>query len=79
MTPTFMGSEPVVAESGRWAGTAVLQGEQDKGLAFMRSLTADPEALALAGEEPVLVTGSLFLIGEYLGLRGEGEFEGSLQ
>jgi len=40
MTPTFMGSEPVRAESGRWAGTVVLQGEQDAGLAFMQSLDA---------------------------------------
>ena len=41
MTPTFMGSEPVIAESGQYKGTAVLQDEQDKGLAFMTSLRAD--------------------------------------
>jgi hypothetical protein len=51
MTPTFMGSEPVVAESGRWAGTAVLQGEQDRGLAFMQSLTADQQGVARADIE----------------------------
>ena len=39
MTPTFMGSEPVIARSGRYAGTSVLQEEQDAGLAFMRGLT----------------------------------------
>jgi hypothetical protein len=38
MTPTFMGSEPVRAESGKFKGTVVLQDEQDKGLAFMRAL-----------------------------------------
>jgi hypothetical protein len=41
MTPTFMGSEPVVATTGTYAGTSVLQDEQDRGLAFMQSL--DPE------------------------------------
>ncbi len=39
MTPSFFGSEPVVATSGKYAGTAILQAEQDKGLAFMRSLS----------------------------------------
>ena len=29
VTPMFMGSEPVVAETGRYSGTAVLQAEQD--------------------------------------------------
>jgi hypothetical protein len=38
MSPVFAGSEPVVAESGRYAGTAVLQEEQDQGLALLRSL-----------------------------------------
>ena len=39
MTPTFMGSEPVRAESGKYAGTVVLQEEQNKGLALMNALT----------------------------------------
>jgi hypothetical protein len=39
MTPTFMGSEPVTVSDGKYAGTAVLQAEQNKGLAFYRSLT----------------------------------------
>ncbi|HEX6070660.1 MAG TPA: DUF3500 domain-containing protein [Longimicrobiaceae bacterium] len=39
MTPTFMGSEPVTATAGRYAGTTVLQEEQDLGLAMLRSLT----------------------------------------
>jgi hypothetical protein len=38
MTPTFMGSEPVSAASGRFAGASVMQEEQDRGLAFMRLL-----------------------------------------
>ena len=38
MTPTFMGSEPVTANSGRHKGTAVLQNEQNKGLALINAL-----------------------------------------
>jgi hypothetical protein len=38
MTPVFVGSEPVTATSGKYAGTAILQDEQDRGLAFLRSL-----------------------------------------
>lgn len=41
MTPTFMGSEPVVAEAGKFKGTIVLQDEQEKGLALMKAL--DPQ------------------------------------
>lgn len=39
MTPAFWGSEPAVAESGKYAGTAVLQEEQRQGLAMVRALT----------------------------------------
>jgi hypothetical protein len=46
MTPTFMGSEPVVAEAGQYAGTRVLQGEQEKGLALMRALSPDQQRAA---------------------------------
>jgi hypothetical protein len=46
MTPTFMGSEPVRAEAGRYEGTVVLQEEQDKGLALLRSLDATQQARA---------------------------------
>ncbi|MGH7470145.1 MAG: DUF3500 domain-containing protein [Longimicrobiales bacterium] len=47
MTPTFMGSEPVSADSGRYAGTRVLREEQDKGLAFFRSLTPEQRSAAV--------------------------------
>ena len=47
MTPSFFGSEPVVATSGKYAGTAILQAEQDKGLAFMQSLDAAQRAKAI--------------------------------
>ena len=46
MTPSFMGSEPVTATTGQYAGTAVLQEEQDKGLTFMRSLTPEQQKTA---------------------------------
>ena len=39
MTPAFWGSEPSVATSGKYAGTAILQDEQAKGLAMVRALT----------------------------------------
>jgi hypothetical protein len=38
MTPLFAGSEPVVAASGRYKGTVVLQDEQNKGLALVNAL-----------------------------------------
>ena len=38
MTPTFMGSEPVRAESGKYKGLTVMQEEQNKGLALMSAL-----------------------------------------
>ena len=41
MTPMFAGSEPVIARSGKYAGTAILQEEQNAGVAFMNAL---PEA-----------------------------------
>ncbi|MPZ18753.1 MAG: DUF3500 domain-containing protein [Luteitalea sp.] len=50
MTPTFMGSEPVRADAGKYAGTVVLQDEQNKGLAFMQALT--PEQQKKATLEP---------------------------
>ena len=38
MTPLFVGSEPVIAESGKYQGVAILQEEQDRGLALLRAL-----------------------------------------
>ena len=38
MTPLFVGSEPVIAHSGKFQGTAILQDEQGKGLAFINAL-----------------------------------------
>ena len=47
MTPTFMGSEPVTATSGKYAGTSVLRAEQDNGLALINALDAGQRAAAV--------------------------------
>jgi hypothetical protein len=47
MTPAFWGSEPVIAESGKYKGTSILQDEQNKGLALMQSLSADQQQKAV--------------------------------
>jgi hypothetical protein len=46
MTPAFWGSEPVIAEAGKYAGTKVLQEEQALGEALMASLTPEQRAKA---------------------------------
>ena len=47
MTPLFVGSEPVIAYSGKYKGTAILQDEQRKGLAMMKALSADQQQKAV--------------------------------
>jgi hypothetical protein len=47
ITPVFMGSEPVVAETGIYAGTSVLQTEQNRGLELINSLRAEQRARAI--------------------------------
>jgi len=47
MTPAFWGGEPVVTESGLYAGNVILQEEQDRGLALMQSLTGAQQAGAV--------------------------------
>ena len=39
MSPVFLGSEPVIARSGKYQGISILQDEQNRGLALRRSLT----------------------------------------
>jgi hypothetical protein len=51
MTPTFMGSEPVVAAFGTYAGTRVFREEESKGLALMRALTPAQQQQARIGME----------------------------
>jgi hypothetical protein len=51
MTPMFMGSEPVAADSGKYAGTRVFEAEEQRGLALMRALTPDQRATAIISED----------------------------
>jgi Protein of unknown function (DUF3500) len=51
MTPTFMGSEPVTAEFGKYAGTRVFHEEEAKGFALMRALTPAQQQKARIGME----------------------------
>jgi len=39
MTPFFVGSEPVIAETGKYKGTSILQKEQTSGLEMFHALT----------------------------------------
>jgi len=51
LTPGFMGSEPVLARSGKYAGTRVFAAEEEQGFALMRSLSADEQARATIGKD----------------------------
>ena len=53
MTPAFWGSEPVIAESGKYAGTSVLQLEQTMALSFMRGLSPEQRTKATISAEKV--------------------------
>jgi hypothetical protein len=57
LTPMFMGSEPVIAETGMYQGTAVLQAEQDQGLELARSLTPAQQQTAIL--YPSILSGAL--------------------
>jgi hypothetical protein len=47
MSPAFYGSEPVIARSGKYQGVSILQDEQSRGLAMLKSLTPDQRKLAV--------------------------------
>jgi hypothetical protein len=51
MTPTFLGSEPVIATSGKYKGTAILQDEQARGLRVVNSLSPEQKQKAILGAE----------------------------
>lgn len=46
MTPTFMGGEPIVTTTGKYAGNIILQDEQNNGLKFMQSLSVEQQKQA---------------------------------
>jgi len=47
MTPAFWGSEPAVAEGGKYAGTAIMEDEQRAGLELVRLLDEEQRARAV--------------------------------
>lgn len=47
MTPTFVGSEPIIAKGGKYAGTVVMQAEQDKGFALISALDSSQRTKAI--------------------------------
>jgi hypothetical protein len=47
MSPTFFGSEPVIARSGKYKGTTILQEEQARGLAMLRALDSTQRGKAV--------------------------------
>jgi hypothetical protein len=49
MTPTFMGSEPVIADSGKYQGTRILDDHRDRGLALVNALTDAQRKSAILG------------------------------
>jgi hypothetical protein len=51
MTPMFMGSEPVTAEEGPYAGTRVFQAEERQGLALVQALSSDQRRQAIVAAE----------------------------
>lgn len=46
LTPNFMGSEPVFAETGRYAGTRLFRDEEARGFALMSALTPEQRSRA---------------------------------
>jgi hypothetical protein len=51
MTPSFMGSEPVVARFGKYRGTRVFAAEEEQGYGLMRSLSVDERQRATIGSD----------------------------
>jgi Protein of unknown function (DUF3500) len=51
MTPMFMGSEPVAAENGPYAGTRVFEAEERQGLALLAALTPEQRRRTILATE----------------------------
>jgi hypothetical protein len=50
LTPTFMGSEPVCAETGKYAGMRVFRSEEQNGLELIRALTDEQRKTAIISD-----------------------------
>jgi len=57
MSPLFTGSEPVIAQSGRYKGTRVMEPERDKAYAVYASLTDEQKKTAELGKEDLAADG----------------------
>src|SRR5262245_58992260 len=51
MTPAFLGSEPVYAQSGKYAGTRVFKAEERQGLAVIQALSASQRNQAMLARD----------------------------
>ena len=51
MTPVFMGGEPIITTSGKYKGNTLFQDEQNIGLKFMQSLSADQQKQATLSQD----------------------------
>jgi hypothetical protein len=51
MAPAFLGSEPVFAQSGKYAGTRVFETEEARGLAVIRALDAEQRGKAVVSND----------------------------
>ncbi|MER5755001.1 DUF3500 domain-containing protein [Streptomyces sp. NPDC002088] len=58
LTPTFLGAEPVVAEAGKYAGTAAFRREEAVAQRLLTSLTSEQRGRAVLADE---VPGGLFV------------------
>ena len=75
MTPTFVGSEPVIAETGKYRGISIMQDEQDMGLAMLRSLNEEQRNLAILefskdGNNNLTEAFKDNVVMEFVGIRG---------
>ena len=75
MTPYFAGSEPVIATSGKYKGTAVLQVEQNHGLMFVQGLNDVQRKKAIlnfskAGNNNLTEAFKDNILLDYAGIRG---------
>ena len=53
LTPTFLGAEPVYADSGPFAGASLFEDEERAGLALMRSLSPEQQRSAIVAHSMV--------------------------
>ena len=77
MTPFFAGSEPVVATSGKYKGTAILQDEQNRGLALINALTDEQRKKAVlrfskTGNDILTEAWKDNVVLDYAGIRATG-------